>query len=302
MMYEKQVSLLLDLIPSVASESRFALKGGTAINLFYLPMPRLSVDLDLVYLPLDGREEALRKIDAGLVGIKTLIQRRHPSLKVIQNPNPPELCRQLIFKDERCQVKVEVNIVIRGSLSPVSEKSIDPVVQNTFKKSVKMQVVSSEDLYGSKICAALDRQHPRDLFDMMCFFQKHELSRPFMRAFLFYLLSHNRPLAEVLNPTFLDIKIPYERSFLGMTEEMVPLEALVYTREKLISEIRQNLTQKDKIFLVSFKKGDPDWTHSEFKDFQNFPSIKWKLKNIQLMTREKRQKALVNLEKVLEDF
>ena len=301
-MYEKQVSLLLDLIPSVSSESRFGLKGGTAINLFYLPMPRLSVDLDLVYLPLDGREEALRGIDAGLVEIKNLIQRRHPSLKIIQNPTTPELCRQLIFKDEKCQVKVEVNIVIRGTLYPVSEKPIDQVVQNTFKKSVKMKVVSLEDLYGSKICAALDRQHPRDLFDMMIFFQKHELSRPFVRAFLFYLLSHNRPLAEVLRPTFLDIKMPYERSFLGMTKERISLEALIDTREKIVSEIRQKLTQRDKDFLISFKKGDPDWTYSDVKDFQDFPSIKWKLKNIQLMTKEKRQKALVNLEKILEDL
>ncbi|HQS84267.1 MAG: hypothetical protein B7Y25_05030 [Alphaproteobacteria bacterium 16-39-46] len=301
-MYEKQVSLLLDLIPSVASESRFALKGGTAINLFCLPMPRLSVDLDLVYLPLEGREEALMRIDSGLVSIKNLIQKRHSSLKIIQNPNPPELCRQLIFKDEKCQVKVEVNIVIRGTLYPVSEKPIDQVVQNTFKKSVKMQVVSLEDLYGSKICAALDRQHPRDLFDMMIFFQNHELSRPFVRAFLFYLLSHNRPLAEVLHPTFLDIKMPYERSFLGMTKEMVSLEALIDTREKLVSELRQKLTHKDKDFLISFKKGNPDWSYSDVENFQDFPSIKWKLKNIQLMTQEKRQKMLVNLEKILEDF
>jgi len=301
-MYEKQVSLLLDLIPSVASESKFGLKGGTAINLFYLPMPRLSVDLDLVYLPLEGREEALAGIDAGLVNIKILIKKRHSSLKIIQNPNPPELCRQLIFKDEKCQVKVEVNIVIRGTLYPLSEKSINPVVQNTFKKNVKMQVVSPEDLYGSKICAALDRQHPRDLFDMMIFFQKHELSRPFVKAFLFYLLSHNRPIAEILQPTFLDIKMPYERSFLGMTKETVSLKALIDTREKLVSELKQKLTQEDKDFLISFKKGDPNWTYYDVKDFQDFPSIKWKLRNIQLMTREKKQKALVHLEKILESL
>ncbi len=49
--YLDQVALLLRTIPEIASEPDFALKGGTAINLFVRDLPRLSVDIDLVYLP-----------------------------------------------------------------------------------------------------------------------------------------------------------------------------------------------------------------------------------------------------------
>jgi len=49
--YRKQVALLIQTIPAVPDEKDFALKGGTAINLFVRDMPRLSVDIDLTYLP-----------------------------------------------------------------------------------------------------------------------------------------------------------------------------------------------------------------------------------------------------------
>ncbi|NOX86110.1 MAG: nucleotidyl transferase AbiEii/AbiGii toxin family protein, partial [Chlorobi bacterium] len=53
--YLAQVDLLLQIMPYVAKEEIFALKGGTAINLFVRDMPRLSVDMDLTYLPFDTR-------------------------------------------------------------------------------------------------------------------------------------------------------------------------------------------------------------------------------------------------------
>ncbi len=64
--YYKQVSLLVRMLPVIANESVFALKGGTAINLFVRDFPRLSVDLDLAYLPLEPREEALANVKAAL--------------------------------------------------------------------------------------------------------------------------------------------------------------------------------------------------------------------------------------------
>lgn len=49
--YQAQVRLLMRLIPIVARETCFALKGGTAINLFVRDLPRLSVDIDLCICP-----------------------------------------------------------------------------------------------------------------------------------------------------------------------------------------------------------------------------------------------------------
>ena len=48
--YAKQVMLLLEILPDVAEEKNFALHGGTAINLFHLNMPRVSVDRDKEFL------------------------------------------------------------------------------------------------------------------------------------------------------------------------------------------------------------------------------------------------------------
>ena len=59
--YVDQVRLLLGVLPDVAGEGAFALKSGTAINLLYRDMPRLSVDIDLTYLPVvHDREASLR--------------------------------------------------------------------------------------------------------------------------------------------------------------------------------------------------------------------------------------------------
>ncbi len=60
--YLEQVSTLIDIIPLISSDNRFAIKGGTAINLFLFDLPRLSVDIDLCYLPLTTRETALGDI------------------------------------------------------------------------------------------------------------------------------------------------------------------------------------------------------------------------------------------------
>lgn len=48
--YRRQVQLLVRVLPLVDTEKCFALKGGTAINLFYRALPRLSVDIDLLYI------------------------------------------------------------------------------------------------------------------------------------------------------------------------------------------------------------------------------------------------------------
>ncbi len=80
--YRKQVSLLMRVLPIVAQEKCFALKGGTAINLFIRDMPRLSVDIDLAYLPVLPRDESLQEIDTALKNITTKIEKSIPDAKV----------------------------------------------------------------------------------------------------------------------------------------------------------------------------------------------------------------------------
>ena len=75
--YRRQVALLIRILPLVAQEASFALKGGTAINLFVRDLPRLSVDIDLVYLPVADREMSLAAIRAGLARIGAAIAGGH---------------------------------------------------------------------------------------------------------------------------------------------------------------------------------------------------------------------------------
>lgn len=299
MKYEKQVSLLIDLIPIIASDANFALKGGTAINLFYMELPRLSVDLDLVYLPIEARDISLPSIDAKLKSLKERLEKVFPYLRIRTNPAPPELSRQLICRREDTQIKIEVNTVIRGTLYPSVNKPLSQEVQRIFKKNAQMQIVSIEDLYGSKICAALDRQHPRDLFDIKLFFERYTLTREIFNAFLFYLISHNRPIAEVIRPTLLDISKSYEQDFLGMTKEPVSIESLLEARSLLIKSIFAHMSNKDKEFLLSVKAGEPNWSLLDIPNIEHYPSVVWKIKNVQSMSSTKRKQAYENLKNVL---
>ena len=78
--YVKQVRLLLSVLPDMAREPVFALKGGTAINLFYRDMPRLSVDIDLTYLPVADRQSSLEGIDDALDRIMRATTTRNPQV------------------------------------------------------------------------------------------------------------------------------------------------------------------------------------------------------------------------------
>ncbi len=80
--YRKQAALLIKIVPLVAVETSFALKGGTAINLFLHDMPRLSVDLDLTYVPVADRASSLKDIDAGMRRIAKAIERSVPGAHV----------------------------------------------------------------------------------------------------------------------------------------------------------------------------------------------------------------------------
>jgi predicted nucleotidyltransferase component of viral defense system len=83
--YRKQVELLIRILPFIAEEDCFALKGGTAINLFVRNMPRLSVDIDLTYLPVLPRAESLAAIDAAM---KRIAERIRKGLRGLRSLKP----------------------------------------------------------------------------------------------------------------------------------------------------------------------------------------------------------------------
>ena len=276
--YKNQADLLLQVLPHVAKEDTLALKGGTAINLFLRNMPRLSVDIDLTYLPFDDRVTALSNISEALDRIKELIGKSLPDTTVTLLPGESTEAK-LNVQSPKAQIKIEVNTITRGHLYPTRTIQVHETVQETFGKFAAIQIVSNAELYGGKICAALDRQHPRDLFDVYLLFQENGFTDDVKNGFIVALISHMRTMHEVLQPNRLDQRTAFEKQFAGMSAIPFTFEDFEATRERLIQEVNSRLTENDRKFLLSFKSGDPQWNLFPISKLNEMPAVQWKLKN-----------------------
>lgn len=294
--YTKQVKLLLDVLPEVAKEACFAMHGGTAINLFVRDMPRLSVDIDLTYVEIAERNETLDGINAALMRIKERIEGLRPSIRIQHKEN---ICKLQL--DERgVMIKIEVNMVGRGLIGEATKAQLCEAAQEQFDAFCAVPIVPLGQLYGGKLCAAMDRQHPRDLFDVKLLLENEGFTDDIKRGFIFGLVGSNRPTHEMLNPNLLDQRMAFENQFEGMSAIEFSYDEYEATRLQLIETIQVGLNESDKVFLKSFNSLEPDWS---IYDFQAFPSVKWKLLNLEKFKAEKPesyQQQLSELERILE--
>lgn len=297
--YRQQVALLIRTLPFVAQEKIFALKGGTAINLFVRDLPRLSVDIDLTYLPVEDRAASLAAIDAAMLRIKERIEKGIKGSRVNASRSADEkIVTKLIVRADDVQIKIEVTPVLRGTVYDPVVTGVTPAVEDAFGFA-EIQVVSFADLYAGKIVAALDRQHPRDLFDVRDLLATEGVTNELRRAFLVYLASHNRPMAEVLAPTRKPLGDEFERGFAGMTQEPVALAELETAREAIIAAVVTDMPDDHRRFLLGFKRGEPDWNLLGLADAQNLPAVLWKQRNLERLPADKRSELADALEKVL---
>lgn len=184
--YIGQMKLLVRLLPYVLKDKRLAFKGGTAINVFYRNLPRISVDIDLVYLPLEDRDTSFKNIHLILKNIKNdlISSSAFKGIKILSsNLLDGSKETKLFIEHEGCMVKVEPNFTVRGVVGPVAQMELCPKVKTLTFLETTIQCVSLEDLYGGKICAALDRGHPRDLFDMKILMEQDGISHSVKNAF-----------------------------------------------------------------------------------------------------------------------
>jgi predicted nucleotidyltransferase component of viral defense system len=297
--YRQQVALLIRTLPFVAQEKIFALKGGTAINLFVRDLPRLSVDIDLTYLPVEDRTTSLAAIDAAMLRIKERIEKGVKGSRVNASRSADEkIVTKLIVRADDVQIKIEVTPVLRGTVYDPVVTGVTPAVEDAFGFA-EVQVVSFADLYAGKIVAALDRQHPRDLFDVRDLLANEGVTDELRRAFLVYLASHNRPMAEVLASTRKPLGDEFERGFAGMTQEPVALAELETAREAIIAAVVADMPDDHRRFLLGFKRGEPDWNLSGIVDAQNLPAVLWKQRNLDRLPADKRRELANALETVL---
>jgi predicted nucleotidyltransferase component of viral defense system len=276
--YLDTARLLTQVAPLVFVDDTFALKGGTAINLFVRDMPRLSVDLDLVFpdhtLP---RDEALARINEAIRQAAERLQKRGFQTHV---PEAAERETKLFVRRGSIQIKIEVNFVMRGTVQPVRRASLAPAARDVLMADLEIPVVSLEDVYGGKLVAALDRQHPRDLFDVMQLFANEGITPGIRRAFVVYLACSNRPIHELLFPPLRDVRHDYEHNFQGMTADPVALDALLAARERMVREIQLGLDDNERRFLLSLAAGTPEWPLLGVAHLERLPAIRWKLLNL----------------------
>ena len=293
--YKKQVALLLAALPEVAKEDCFALYGGTAINLFVRDMPRLSVDIDLLYLPIEDRATSLAKIAEALERIKKSIQIVVHDANIRHDKDKGKL---FIAKDG-ADIKIEVSTTGRGTLAPPVKMTLCDKAQKDFDAFAVIQVVDKGQLFGGKICAALDRQHPRDLFDVKYLLENEGFTENIKTGFLYGLIGSDRPYHEIIRPNMLDQRETMRTKFEGMSEEPFTYGDFEATRDKLIKTIHASLTDKDRAFILGVKNLTPDWS---IYDFERFPAVQWKLKHLQTLKDadpEKHLRLYAELEKKL---
>lgn len=287
-------------MPYVGMEKVFALKGGTAINLFIRDVPRLSVDIDLTYLPLEDRETTLRNISEALIRISDRVKAKLSDTNITNiYSSDRKYISKLIVAKLNTKIIIEPNFILRGSVFPPESRSLSLKAETLFEQSVSTQVMSTADVYGGKICAALDRQHPRDLFDVKILFENEGITDEIRKAFIVYLVSNCRPMNELLNPNRLDMRTAFSEEFETMTDNVVSYNSLIDTREHLISHINAELTEAERDFLISAKQGKPNWKILNISGIENLPGVKWKLINIGKMDPRKHRHQLESLKKVL---
>ncbi|MBN1150841.1 nucleotidyl transferase AbiEii/AbiGii toxin family protein [candidate division WOR-3 bacterium] len=296
----KQARLMLQSLPYVFEEKVFALKGGSAINFFFRNMPRLSVDIDLTYLPVESRDISLVKIESSLSRIAENIERRIPGISIQKGHiTDPNMTNKIFIRQTDVQIKIEPNLVNRGTVFPVEKHILCKKAQNIFELSFEAITASFADIFGGKICAALDRQHPRDFYDIKQLLNLEGITEQIRKAFIVNLISHNRPIHELLDPVFSEFNNVFEGEFQGMTEDDVSYEDLVEVRRSLLHIIRRSLTENEKDFLLTFKKGEPNWNLSGIDVIEKLPAVQWKLANIRRMNKEKKTELLSKLRNVL---
>jgi predicted nucleotidyltransferase component of viral defense system len=263
----------------------FALKGGTAINLFLREMPRLSVDLDLVFTDhRPPRAEALATISEAIRAARDRLTRRGLKVQTVSAADVGEM--KLLVQRDDLSVKVEVNTVIRGTVHAVRTRTLSPAASDALMADLELPVLSLEEVYGGKLVAAMDRQHPRDLFDVMELLAHEGITPGIRRAFVVYLASHNRTLHEVLFPTPKDIRLAYEGSFAGLTAQPVTLQRLVDIRERLFRDLPDALDADEREFLRTLARAEPDWSLLGIPHLAELPAIRWRLQNLQRLARD----------------
>ena len=213
--YHHQVDLMLDILPTVLEDTRFALKGGTAINFFYLDMPRLSVDIDLCYLPLEDRATSFKNIHKILKNIKLNLEKLGFHVRSSKKLDGVSEVKLTVY-DNETEVKIEPNFTVRGTVFEPEIKALKQPVIEVFDKDMTVLCLSYRGSYGQQDMCCSGQGNIRETFSTLnIFLATKKFSEKIRKSFLVYLISHSRPMQELLNPNIKDLSNRFNEEFKG---------------------------------------------------------------------------------------
>jgi len=292
--YQKQTDLVLSILPLIQHED-FALKGGTAINFFYREIPRLSVDIDLTYLPLRNRQTSFDEIHTYLGWIQKVLRSNGIECTSDHPLDGKRECK-LVASADGSRVKIEPNFILRGAVEPAEKRQLSSHSGRAGFGS-GINCLSFHDVYGGKLCAALSRKHPRDLFDVDVLLANEGMSSRLKDIFLFYLISSPKPFIELLDPNWMPIDKVFRQHFLGMSGRNISANSLEKAFFNLKDSLRSVVKGDDIRFLISLLNLENNWDLSPLGNLEKYPAIKWRLFNLKKMDKFKREVEIAKLER-----
>ncbi len=259
----------------------------------------LSVDIDLTYLPVAARARSLDDIDGALRRIRSIVEHALPFARIqIGTLKEEGTATKLFVRESGVQIKVEVTPVFRRCVFDPEDRAVKPAVEEQFGFAA-MKVVSFADLFEGKLVAALDRQHPRDLFDIHGLLSSEGISNELRAAFVVYLISHHRSIESLLAPSRKELHQEFERGLEGLMAHPLQLDALIQIREQIISEIVDHMPELHCEFLRTFARGVPEWELLQLDGAGSLPAVKWRMKKLEKLNDEDRSLMIQRIDEAL---
>lgn len=140
---------------------------------------------------------------------------------------------------------------------------------------------------------------PRDLYDVKLLLDHEGITPEIRKAFVIYLAGCNRPMSELLSPRIKAIKDIHEDHFVGMAQIDVTLDELCEIQRGLAEVLVRALSDDERAFLLSMKRGVPEWNRLGIEHLEQLPALQWKLLNIRKMSPDKHHDALEKLTRIL---
>ena len=262
-------------------------------------MPRLSVDIDLTYLPVADRDESLKEIERSLKRVSAQIGAVDPSARITESaPASQNTIDKLFVRSQGVQIKIEVNPILRGCVDEPELMEICAKAEDQFGYA-QINVMSFADLFAGKIAAALDRQHPRDLFDIHQLLENERITDDLRETLIVYLIGHARSPAQMLTAECRDIAKDYRNNFYGMTEHDISMETLLAAHADLTRNLINNMSDDHRRFLASFYRRKPEWDLLGIDGVDRLPAVRWREINLDRAGEETREAMARHIEEVL---